>query len=99
MTGNNGKSAKSLMKLDVNLGQLTAALGPLAFVVWTGMAWATEIEANIKANQAQIEILIQEVRQNEQTDQHNADRIVEALERLADRLQSEEGSDSADPLD
>ena len=52
-----------------------------------------------KANLAQIEQLIQEVRQNEQTDQHNADRIVEALERLADRLQSEEDSDSADPLD
>ena len=96
----NGKPAKTLAN-TFTLGQLTTYLGPLALVAWQGMVWATEIESNVKANQAQIEQLIVEVRKNEKQDQDNADRIIEALDRLArrDRVLDEPNSDSVQPVD
>ena len=92
----NEKTVKTLANL--NLAHLTA-LGPLALVVWQGMAWATEIEANVKANQAQIEILIEQVRVNDADDETRQGEIIDAIEQLGDRLPTESDSDSAEPID
>ena len=93
---NDEKPAKTLANLP--LDPALTALGPLAIVVWQGMAWATEIEANVKANQAQIEILIEQVRANDESDETRQTEIIDAIEQLGDRLPDEEDSDSSEPV-
>ena len=93
----NEKPAKTLANLP--LGQITGYLGPLALVVWQGMVWASEIEANVKANQVQIEILIEQVKANDESDETRQIEIIDAIEQLGDRLPDEADSDSAEPVD
>ena len=97
MSDENGKPAKTLANLP--LGPVATALGPLAIVVWQGMAWATEIEANVKANQAQIEILIEQVRANDESDEENQREILDAIGAVADRIDDEADSTRAEPVD
>ncbi len=99
MAENNAKPGKTLANLNVNMGQLLTALGPLGLVVWQGLAWATEIEQNVKANQAQIEILIEQVRANDEQDEANQAAIVEAIEELGDRLSDESSGARDEPVD
>ena len=93
----NEKPAKTLANLP--LGQITGYLGPLALVVWQGMVWASEIEANVKANQVQIEQLIEQVRANDASDETRQAEIIDAIEQLGDRHPVEADSDSAEPVD
>ena len=97
MPENDEKPAKTLANLP--LGQITGYLGPLALVVWQGMAWATEIEANVKANQAQIEILIEQVRRNDESDETRQTEIIEAIEQLGERVVDEADSAGPEPGD
>ncbi len=99
MSENNGKPAKTLTNLNVNLGQILTALGPLGLVAWQGLAWAQEIEANVKANQQQIETLIEQVRASDVRETENSKAILEAIEQLGDRNSDEPDSDSSEPID
>ncbi len=91
------KPAKTLANLP--LGQITGYLGPLALVVWQGMVWASEIEANVKANQVQIEQLIEQVRANDASDEENRREILDAIEAVGDRLVDEADSARDEPVD
>ena len=85
MSDENGKPAKTLANLP--LGSVLTALGPLSIVVWQGMAWAQEIESNVKANQAQIETLVEMVKANDEKDERReerTDRILDVIERAHD---------------
>ncbi len=100
MPANDEKPAKTLANLP--LGSVLTALGPLSIVVWQGMAWAQEIESNVKANQAQIETLVEMVKANDVKDEQReqrTDRILDVIERAhhADEI----GTDSTrpDPID
>ena len=99
MPANDEIPAKTLANLKVSIGQLMTALGPLALVVWQGVAWAQEIEDNIKANQRAIAELIEQVRVNDASDKETREEIVDAIDRLADRYPTEPGSSSAEPVD
>ena len=97
MAENGDKPAKTLANLSV--GQLLTALGPLSLVAWQGMVWATEIEANVKSNQAQIEILIEQVRTNDAQDKADREAILAAIERLGDRAPTEPSRARDEPID
>ena len=88
-------NTKSVMGLNVNLGQLTAALGPLGLVVWQGMAWASEIEKNVEENQEQIAELIDLVESSEERRDKTNDQVLKLLERLV----KDDAEERARPID
>ena len=72
--------AKSLANMSI--GTLATALGPLAIVVWQGAAWAGDIEANVEANQKQIEVLIEQMAADDLARNAREDRIFDLLEAM-----------------
>ena len=72
--------AKTLANMSI--GTLATALGPLAIVVWQGAAWAGDIEANVEANQKQIEVLVEQMKADDLARNARGDRIFKLLEKM-----------------
>lgn len=88
----NGDKVKSLMSMNVNMGTLITALGPAGLIVWQGMAWASDIEFQVKKNADQLETLIvaaekrEAKRAEERTEENKATlALLEKLDRMIEQ--------------